>query len=35
LIETRTHPAFAALLDRLWRDLAEEVDAPMMREAAE
>lgn len=35
LIETRTHPAFAALLDRLWRDLAEEVDAPMTREAAE
>lgn len=26
LVESRTHPAFAPLLTRLWRDLAQEVD---------
>ena len=34
LLETRTHPAFASLLDRLWRDLADEVDSTTKREAA-
>jgi NitT/TauT family transport system ATP-binding protein len=34
LLETRTHPAFATLLDRLWRDLADEVDNQTKREAA-
>jgi NitT/TauT family transport system ATP-binding protein len=34
LLETRTHPAFAALLDRLWRDLADEVDSQAKRVAA-
>lgn len=35
LLETRTHPAFAALLAQLWQDLAEEVDSPAKRAAAE
>lgn len=34
LLETRTHPAFASLLERLWRDLAEEVDNTARRDAA-
>ena len=34
LLETRTHPAFASLLDRLWKDLADEVDNTAKREAA-
>lgn len=34
LIEARTHAAFAPLLGRLWRDLAEEVDAAAKREDA-
>ena len=27
LLETRTHPAFAPLLEGLWKDLADEVDS--------
>jgi NitT/TauT family transport system ATP-binding protein len=34
LIETRKHPAFGALLDRLWHDLADEVN-PRSLEAAQ
>lgn len=34
LLETRTHPDFASLLERLWRDLAEEVDNTARRDAA-
>jgi NitT/TauT family transport system ATP-binding protein len=30
----RTHPAFAALYDRLWGDLSQEVDRVPRREAA-
>jgi NitT/TauT family transport system ATP-binding protein len=34
LIETRKHPAFGTLLDRLWHDLADEV-SPRSLEAAQ
>jgi NitT/TauT family transport system ATP-binding protein len=34
LVRARTHPAFAPLLERLWRDLSREVDQPSRAEAA-
>jgi len=35
LLETRAHPAFAALLAKLWQDLADEVDNSARRDAAQ
>jgi NitT/TauT family transport system ATP-binding protein len=34
LVRARTHPAFAPLLERLWRDLSREVDQAPRAEAA-
>lgn len=34
LVRARTHPAFAPLLERLWRDLSREVDFDPQAEAA-
>jgi hypothetical protein len=33
-VHSRTHPAFAPLYEKLWRDLSHEVDREQAAEAA-